>query len=694
MAKLEPNNAVSECRDRIGEDTEHKLAPSGHGKGEYFGNILRQRMDRRGFLKGAGALGVSLVVAPVLLNPSQVKADRTPQLPDPGSRISFPPIKPSFEDQVIVPKGYSYNLILRWGDPLFPGAPEFDLHQQTGAQQAQQFGYNCDFIGFFVLPELIHREALRFGRPSAKTPHWFSRLYGYFSRLPSRQALLMVNHEYTTGGDMFPGYNKDNPTQDQVETEIAAHGASIVEIKLQRNGSWEFVKNSSFNRRITGSSELEITGPLAGHPLLQTSQDPSGRWVLGMLNSCGGGKTPWGTALSCEENIDQYFGNFAALKAQDPAKAALYERLSPEDGETDRKWERFDARFDVAQEPNEYARFGYVVEIDPYDPSFTPKKRTALGHFKHEGAVPVLTRDGRVAVYLGDDERFEYVYKFITRGMFEPWDRAHNLALLDEGTLYVARFKPDGTGEWLPLVHGKGPLTAKNGFPSQAEVLINARGAADLLGATKMDRPEDIEASPTTGKIYLVLTNNTERTEPSGNPGEDAANPRTPNPHGHIIEIEEQGGDPGTLVFRWEIFMLCGDPSNPSHHTFFAGFDPGQVSPIANPDNLIFDEGGNLWIATDGQIKAEDFGWNDGVFAVPTESPDRGFLRQFLSAVPGAEVCGPEFSGDNRSFFCNIQHPGEEGGLPNKTSSWPDGKDPPRPGLIAVRHTLGRKIGR
>jgi secreted PhoX family phosphatase len=209
-----------------------------------------------------------------------------------------------------------------------------------------------------------------------------------------------------------------------------------------------------------------------------------------------------------------------------------------------------------------------------------------------------------------------------------------------------------------------------------------------------MDRPEDIEVSPTTGKVYLVLTNNAERTEPSGNPGGDAANPRTPNPHGHIIEIEEEGSDPGALVFRWEIFMLCGDPSNPDHYTFFAGFDPSQVSPIANPDNLIFDDEGNLWIATDGQIKAEDFGWNDGVFAVPTEGLERGFLRQFLSAVPGAEVCGPEFSGDNRSFFCNIQHPGEEGGLPNKTSSWPDGKDPPRPSLIAVRHTLGRKIGR
>jgi secreted PhoX family phosphatase len=157
MTRREPNNAVSECRDRIGEDTAHELAPWRHGKGEYFGNILRQCMDRRGFLKGAGALGVSLVVAPVWFKLSQVKADQAPQLPDPGSRISFPPIQPSFEDQVIVPKGYSYNLILRWGDPLFPRAPEFDLYQQTGAQQALQFGYNCDFIGFFVLPELIHR---------------------------------------------------------------------------------------------------------------------------------------------------------------------------------------------------------------------------------------------------------------------------------------------------------------------------------------------------------------------------------------------------------------------------------------------------------------------------------------------------------------------------------------------------------
>jgi secreted PhoX family phosphatase len=682
------------AREGTPKDDEGARTPPAHEPAEYFGDVLRQRIDRRGFVKGAGAVGASLVLAPALLKLDKAIAKEAPGSHAISEPVRFTPIKPSSADQVVVPEGYAHSVILRWGDPLFPDAPAFDLHQQTEARQAQQFGYNCDFLGFFVLPGFLRWEASRFGRLSSRTLRWFASLYQHFSRLPSRRAILVVNHEYTTGGDMFPGYDPDNPTKDQVETEIAAHGASIVEVLSQPDGSWTFVKDSPFNRRITGNSEIEITGPLAGHSLLQTSRDPGGTRVHGMLNNCAGGKTPWGTVLSCEENFDQYFGNFAALKTADPDKAALYQRLRPENGETDRKWERFDTRFDVALEPNEYARFGYVIEIDPYDASFAPKKRTALGRFKHEGAVPVITRDGRVALYSGDDERFQYIYKFISQGTFDPWDRARNLSLLDAGTLYAARFKSDGTGEWLPLLHGEGPLTSANGFASQAKVLIDTRGAAERLGATKMDRPEDVEISPKTGKVYVTLTNNTSRTEASGDPGEDAVNPRRPNPHGHVIEIEETAGDHGALTFRWEIFMLCGDPSNPDHQTFFAGFDPSQVSPIANPDNLLFDDAGNLWIATDGQPKVKDFGWNDGVFAVPTEGPERGFLRQFLSAVPGAEVCGPEFSGDNRSFFCNIQHPGEEGGLPNKTSAWPDGNNPPKPALIAVYHLQGHKIGR
>lgn len=662
-------------------------ASSDGSGGHYFGDVVQRRINRRSFLKGSGALGAALVV-PTQLLPSSTALARV----EATSGLGFTPIGPSFADQVVVPRNYRYNVILKWGDPLFPNAPHFDVHDQSADSQSRQFGFNCDFIGFFPLPNRLRDYLLRFGPIRRSDLNLLGRVYPSLSQRHTTGALLVVNHEYTSGNEMFPEYNADNPTDEQCATEIAAHGASVVAIGQTREGAWQFIKDSPFNRRITGETPIAITGPLRGHPLLRTSGDPAGKTVRGMFNNCAGGKTPWGTVLSCEENFDQYFANFASIDPDSP-QAKLSTRIAAEDGETERKWERFDRRFDLAQEPNEYARFGYVVEIDPYDPESTPKKLTALGRFKHEGAATTLTRDRRAAVYSGDDARFEYIYKFVSKKKFHPNHRETNMNLLSRGTLFVAKFHDDGSGEWIPLVYGQGPLIPDNGFESQAHVLINTRGAADLLGATKMDRPEDVEISPVTGKVYVALTNNTKRTGPSEEPAENAANPRWPNPHGHIIEIREHGDDAGALTFRWDIFMLCGDPSHPDHETFFAGFDPHRVSPIANPDNLVFDKSGNLWIATDGQIKAEDFGWNDAVFAVPVEGSERGFLRQFLSGVPGGEICGPEFSGDNRTFFCGIQHPGEDGGLPNTLSVWPDGTNPPKPGILAVRHERHRKIG-
>jgi uncharacterized protein len=333
--------------------------------------------------------------------------------------------------------------------------------------------------------------------------------------------------------------------------------------------------------------------------------------------------------------------------------------------------------------------------------TFRPVKRTALGRYKHEGAIPAIAKDGRVAVYSGDDARFEYVYKFVTSGTFAPRNRAHNLTLLDDGVLYVAKYKADRTGEWLPLTPASPALAGW----TLNDILLNTRGAADLAGATKMDRPEDIDVSPVTGKVYLALTNNTSRTTVAMDAGEVAANPRLNNAWGHIIEMREDGDNSAATTFTWDIFILCGDPKNPSHDTFFAGFDPSRVSPISSPDNIVFDDGGNLWIATDGMINSKDFEdttlgvgstgrrVNDGVFPVPTEGADRGWLRQFLSGIPGGEICGPEFSGDNTIFLCGIQHPGEGGGLPNTISAWPEGNMPPKPSVIAVHKQGGGKIG-
>jgi uncharacterized protein len=315
-----------------------------------------------------------------------------------------------------------------------------------------------------------------------------------------------------------------------------------------------------------------------------------------------------------------------------------------------------------------------VVEIDPYDPHFTPRKHTAMGRMKHEGATTALTRNHRVAVYTGDDERFEYFYKFVTKGKFRKWDRKHNLGLLDEGTLYVAKLSDDGTGRWIPLRHGQGSLTAANGFASQAEVLINTRGAGDAVGATKMDRPEDIQTNPVTGRVYVNLTNNDRRMAP------DPGNPRSPNPWGHVLEVREDGDDPGATSFRWRIFLLCGDPANPD--TYFAGYPKDKVSPIGSPDNMTFDNEGNIWLASDG---TQPTGGNNGLFACPTRGRERGHVQLFATVPVGAETCGPLLTRDNRSLFIAVQHPGEGGTVEEPTSHWPGGGDSlPRPAVVTI----------
>jgi secreted PhoX family phosphatase len=445
--------------------------------------------------------------------------------------------------------------------------------------------------------------------------------------------------------------------------------------------------------------------------------------VLGCLNNCAGGKTPWGTILTCEENFDQYFANFAGAPGD---IAAFSQRIPAPSGASRRHWEDYVPRFDLSSEPKEYNRFGYIVEIDPYDPNDVPKKRTAMGRFKHEGAACRLTPSNRVAVYSGDDARFEYVYKFVTAGSYNKYNRTANKRLLDSGALYVARFDAGavdgndmGSGVWLPLVWEAGNALDQAGYASQEEVLLDTRGAADVLGATPMDRPEDIEVAAGTGKVYIALTNNSRR---DGDPGDtrivngrevssapDEANPRnntyddgdpthnTGNQHGHIIELIEDGDDAGALTFTWNILVKCGDPSVVAHDTSFGDLaDPvaAGVSPISDPDNLVHDDTGNLWIATDGQYYSGSagFGQNDGVFAVPVEGANRGLLRQFLSGVPGGEVCGPEFSGDNRAFFCAIQHPNDGNAF---NAVWPigDSDGVSKPSLIAVHELTGAKIG-
>ncbi len=632
-----------------------KPAPNKSGN-EPFAAILNRRISRRSLVK-ASIAGAPLLVLSTSPLGSQIfgSAPLTNAANAASSSVGLQSIPHDNEDTINVSEGYSTNVIIRWGDGVLPGAPEFSLTGQTAEAAAKQFGFNCDYNGFFtMLPGQSHR------------------------------GLLAVNHEYTSGIDMFPGYDSDAVTEEQVAIEIASHGMSIVEVSRDADGSWSYDQSSRLNRRITGDTPMLLTGPGADSIYTITDADPTGKTVLGMLNNCSGGQTPWGTILTAEENFHQYFGNAEGVRGAD--------RYGVETGKTRRHWEDFVDRFDLSTDSNEVNRFGYLVEIDPYDPSFTPRKHTAMGRFRHEAATVTLSDDGRVVVYSGDDQRFDYIYKFVSNDRYNIFNRSANLDLLSTGTLFAAKFNDDGTGEWLPLAAGSPQLATW----TTAGVATFTRLAADAVGATPMDRPEDIEVNPINHRVYIALTNNTRRTaEPSVDAfgranGIGSANPRGPNAHGHILELTENGGDAGSRRFTWDIFILCGDPSNEEDNTYFAGFDRSQLDSISSPDNLAIDGRGNLWIATDGQ--PSKLGQADSVYVVPTSGPERGRVRRMMTGVPKGELAGHVFTPDFQTLFVSVQHPGEGDGLEEPSSTWPDG-DFPRPSVVAAFKDDGGVLG-
>lgn len=651
---------------------------------EYFGDITRRSALKAGAVTVLAVGGASALAAcssdsdsgnaeTTGSASSSAKKDQAKSLPG----MQFTPVEANTEKEVKIPKGYEQKVLIAWGDPVIEGAPEFDVDNQTPEAAEKQFGFNNDFAGLLDHPE------------------------------DSNRMVYVCSHEYSTEPNMFKGYDPENPTEDQFKIGLAAHGHTILEVS-KVEGSGELKREfGKLNRRITGTTPFKVTGPAAGSDLLKTAADPEGKTVLGTLNNCSGGITPWGTMLSGEENFDQYFGNANQLSDED-AKKKL-KRFGIKGDASERKWERFDDRFDVSKTPNEPNRFGWLVEIDPMDPTSTPIKHTAVGRFKHEAGNIHITSDGTVVCYSGDDERNDYLYKFVSTRKFKEGDKENNLKILDEGTLYVAKFEGnspkdeidgsgqlpkdgafDGKGTWVKLLTSKEDGSAESHVDGMKpdEVAVWTRLAADKVGATKMDRPEDVEVSPKTGLVYVALTNNKYRgavEEGKNYPGVEEVAPIKENKNGLVLEMDD---DHSGENFTWNLLLVCGDPKEA--YTYFGGFDKEQVSPISCPDNLAFDSHGNLWISTDGNALKS----NDGLYACAVEPGDhRGELKCFLTVPKGAETCGPIVT-DER-VLVNVQHPGEgdDASADKPAIHWPDGGNAvPRPAVVVVWPKKG-KVG-
>lgn len=629
--------------------------------------ILQARLSRRHVLQG-GLIAAGMVLCQRPLGPG-----RRPAAEAAEPLCGFKGVPVSTADTIGVPPGYRADVLYAWGDPISSG-PAFKADaSNTTAEQEQQAGMHHDALHFFPLPQ------------GSQT---------------STHGLLVVNHEYTDDGLLHVG-GMTPWSADKVAKSQAAHGVSTIEVAL-RDGRWTVMRPSAYARRITARTPIRVSGPAAGPALLKTAADPTGTLVLGTVNNCAHGVTPWGTYLTCEENFHGYFVNpqtdIVGL-ADGPEKLRLLDtqkRYGITPAGQGYRWHEHDERFDASRHPHEPHRFGWVVEVDPFDPASQPVKHTALGRCKHEGATVRLSPDNRVVVYMGDDERNEYIYKFVSEGTYRPDDRAANLRLLERGTLYVARLHADGQGEWLPLLHGQHGLDAAAGFPSQVEVVVYARAAADVVGATKMDRPEWIAVHPSTGEVYCALTNNSTRGTDKG-PAVDAANPRAKNVYGHIIRWREQGNTPTATQFQWDIFVLCGDPAMAAAAQ--QGTIKGDI--FGSPDGLWFDARGVLWIQTDvstSVLHTGDYA-NIGNNQMLAADPRTGEVRRFFTGPRGCEVTGVVTTPDGTTMFVNIQHPGEtasersDPANPTAVSAWPDGQGRPRSATVVIRKTDGGVIG-
>lgn len=650
--------------------------PSNHSANPHINDVING-LGRRQVLAGSAALGTLAFLGAAL--PGNAEAgvrdsarDLLEQLLKRRRKLPFSAVPVTRADTITVPAGYRATPFIPWGTPITGAYPAYLGDGSNSAQdQAEQLGMHHDGMHFFPI-DAQHGQ----GR---KSDH----------------GLLVLNHEYIDAPLLHPNgptvVDGKRSSAEEVRKEINAHGVSVVEIRRDLGGQWN-VQPSARNRRITGATPMQIRGPARGHALMKTRHSPNGTASRGTLNNCANGFTPWGTYLTCEEN---WAGYFATHDSDLPRELSRYglrnsSRYAWETLPGD-EFERFDASRKAAEATGDYRNepnhFGWIVEIDPFSPESTPIKHTALGRFAHEGLVFAPVKSGRpVVCYSGDDSQNEYIYKYVSREKFRPGRNNGNL--LDDGTLYVARFEASGKGQWLALdIRDKffrnACAAAGVTFADQGDVLINTRLAADIVGATKMDRPEWGAVNPDNGEVYFTLTNNTART------AADAANPRPANAYGHIIRWRELSKDYAGRSFLWSLFLLAGpetDSIGPN------GKPLDAENRLASPDGLWFDDEGRLWIQTDmsgSQLASGPFGNNQ----MQVADPKTGELKRFLVGPVGAEVTGITATPDFRTLFVNIQHPGEGSTPGNLLSAWPDGPgERPRSSTVIVTRNDGKPL--
>jgi secreted PhoX family phosphatase len=609
-----------------------------------FDRVVESALSRRGFLSGLVVFGSgAAVMGSTMLTPGAAEA---------SERFPFTPVPPATDATVHVPEGYKWDILVRWGDPLFSDAAG-DWNSETGGSAAMAnrvFGENTDGMELFNI---------------------------------GGREIIAINSEYTNRTENLPQAPEGVPqSADDVLKLQRLQGVNIMEIE-ETDAGWRVVVDSPFNRRIDHNTTMELTGPAAGHDLVKTAGDPTGMTSMGTMNNCGSGRTPWGTYLTCEENFNGYFG---ANNGIPESHAAGFKRYGVGEDGWGYDYHKWDARFDVSENPNEPHCVGYIVEIDPANPDAAPKKRTALGRFKHENAAATVAPDGRVVVYMGDDERGEFMYKWISRDAYTPGGDTESL--LVEGQLYVAKFNDDGTGEWIALT------PAATGM-DEANIAIFTRMAASAVGATTMDRPEWIAVNPVSVEAYCCLTNNSRRgiVQDDGtirpNAGGDpmtvnGPNPRAENNYGQIVRWRPHGDNHGSNTFDWDLYVMAGNPA--VHEDAYGGSaNVNEGNMFNGPDGMVIDSTGMIWIQTDGNYRNEgDFeGMGNNVMLVG--DPVSGRIERFMTGPFGCEVTGACWSSDKRTLFVGIQHP---------AAPFPDGEGQlPRSSVIAIKREDNAKIG-